>query len=159
MEIRDGHLRRGNQVEVPRAEKVLFELRQLAGAEGGIGVDEKRRQHLRVAPLARVQIEHEVDQRALEPRAGSELHREPRAGDLRGAREVENAEAFADLPVGLRFEGEVPRLSPFPLFAVRRFVGAAGNRRVGNVGNAFFDAFEVRVAAPFVLFERSRSSP
>ena len=154
MEIRDGHFRRRNQVEVPRAEQVFFELRELARAEGGLGVDEKRRQHLRVARLARVQSEHEVDQRALEPRAGSELDRESGAGDLRGAREVEDAEAFADLPVRLRLEGEVPWLSPFPFFSVRGFVGTAGNRRVGNVGNALFDVLEVRVAAPLVLFER-----
>ena len=63
----------------------------------------------RVAVLARVQVEHEVDQRAREPRAGAAQHREPRAGDLRAALEVDDAERRPEIPVRLRLEVERAR--------------------------------------------------
>ena len=74
MQVRQRHFRGRNQVQVPVArdlEQVLLELRQVAGAAQRLGVDEKRRLDLEVAVLARVQVEHEVDQRAREPRAGA----------------------------------------------------------------------------------------
>ena len=61
--------------------------------------------------LARVQIEHEVDQRARQPRAGAAQHREAGAGNLRGALEIENAERGAEIPVRLRLEVERARLA------------------------------------------------
>ena len=50
-------------------EQVLRELGQLPGSEQAGGVHQERRQHLGVAVLARMHVEHEVDQRALEARA------------------------------------------------------------------------------------------
>ena len=81
-------------------------------------VDEKRRLDLAIAVLARVQIEHEVDQRAREPRAAAEQHRKPRARHARRALEVENAERRAELPVRLRRERE--RAAACPTSGLRR---------------------------------------
>ena len=82
MQVGERHFRGRDQVEVPVAgdlEQILLELRQVAGAAQRVGVDEERRLDFGVAVLARVQLEHEVDQRAREPRARAHQHREPRA--------------------------------------------------------------------------------
>ena len=68
--------------EIPIAgdlEEILLELRQVAGAAQCVGIDEERRLHLDVTVLLRVELEHEIDQRAREPRARAEQHRESRA--------------------------------------------------------------------------------
>ena len=56
---------------------------------------------LGVAVLRGVEIEEEVDQRALEPGAGALQDREARAGELGGALEVEDPEPLSDLHVAL----------------------------------------------------------
>ena len=61
--------------------------------------------------LARVQIEHEIDERAREPRTGAEQQREARAGDLRRALEVEDAECRPEVPVCSRGEVERRRIA------------------------------------------------
>ena len=67
-EIRDRNLRRGDQpvVGVLQLEKILRELRQLAGTVQACGIYHERRQHFGIAVLAGVRIEHEIDQRALQ---------------------------------------------------------------------------------------------
>ena len=59
-----------------------------------------------------MQVEHELDQRPLQPRAGAEQHREARAGHAGGALEVEDAERDAEIPVRLGREVERPAASP-----------------------------------------------
>ena len=59
--------------------------------------------------LLRVQIEHEIDQRAGETRAGADQHREARARDLGAALEVDDAERRPEVPVRLRREREGAR--------------------------------------------------
>ena len=84
-----------------------FELRQVAGAAQRVGVDEERRLDLGVAVLARVQVEHEVDERARRAARRRRISTEKRAPDiLRRALEVEDAERRAELPVRLRLEVE-----------------------------------------------------
>ena len=87
MEIRQRHFGGRHEIQVPVAgdlEEVLLELRQVPGAGERRRVHEKRRLHLRVAVLARVEVEHEVDERARRgARPAPMQHREPRAGDLR----------------------------------------------------------------------------
>ena len=51
-----------------------------------------RHVHLGVAVLARVQVEHELRQRAVQPRDAAAHDGEARAGDLRGGFEIEAAE-------------------------------------------------------------------
>jgi hypothetical protein len=48
-----------------------------------------------------VQVEHEADERALQPRACAHVDGEARAAELGGAFEIEDAEGFAEFPVGL----------------------------------------------------------
>ena len=57
--------------------------------------------------LARVQVEHEADERPLERGAGAEESGEARPGELRAALEVEDAELGAQVPVRLGLEVEV----------------------------------------------------
>src|SRR6185503_17143591 len=121
IEVGERHLRGRDQEQVPVAgdlEQVLLELRQVAGAAQRIGVDQEGRLDLRVAVLARVQLQHEVDERAREPRARPHQHREARARHARGALEVENAQSRTDLPVRLRLEVERARLAVPPHLAV-----------------------------------------
>ena len=64
-------------------EQVVLELRQLAGAaQRRRRVRPARRPHLGVAVLAGVQVEHEVDERARQPRRRAAQDGEARAGDL-----------------------------------------------------------------------------
>src|SRR5205807_7017149 len=74
--------------------------------------DEVRHPQLGVAVLARVEVEHELGERALEARARPPEDREARLGDLDRAREVEQAERFADLLVRLGREAERARGAP-----------------------------------------------
>ncbi len=114
MQVRERHLRGRHQIEIPLPrdlEEIGLELRQIPGAGQRRGVDHERRLDLAVAVLARVQVEHEVDQGAREPRAGAAQHRESRGRDFRGPLEVENAERFAQIPVRQRLEVERARLT------------------------------------------------
>ncbi len=117
-------------------EQVGFELRQLPGAVHGVGIDQERRQHLGVAMLAGVQVEHEVHQRALQPRAQVPIDGEARAGQLGGALQVEDAQLLAQLPVRLGREVELRRRAPAAHFDVVRFGLADRNAVVGKIGDA-----------------------
>ena len=75
------------------------------------GVHHEGRQHLGVAVLAGVHVEHEIDERALELGAHVPVEGEARAGDLGGALEIENAELRAQVPVRLGLEIELRRLA------------------------------------------------
>src|ERR1700749_4139698 len=61
---------------------------------------------------AGMQVEHEVDQRALQPCSRSPVHRKACAGKLRGTLQIENPQRFANLPVRLWLEGKLRRRSP-----------------------------------------------
>jgi hypothetical protein len=102
--------------------------------------------------LLRVQVEHEADQRPLQPRSRAHVNRKPRAAQLGRAFQVENAERLAQLPVRLglkskwasrpRFDGEVVGLG----FAGGHFVAG----EVGNAGQ--------QLAQPVVEGRGGRSS-
>ena len=94
MKVGHRHLRRWNQVQIPvpgDLEEIRFEFRQLRRSPQRLGIDQKRRLDLDVSVLARVHIEHEIDQRPREPRAGAHQHRKAGTGHLRGAIEVQDA--------------------------------------------------------------------
>ena len=66
VQVRERHLCGRHEVEVPVAgdfEQVRFELRQVARAGERRRVHEERGLDFTVAVLARVQVEHEVDER------------------------------------------------------------------------------------------------
>src|ERR1700686_531622 len=129
MKIRDRDLGGRNQVVIAirQLEEILLELRQLSRAAERVGVDDEWRDHLDVLLLL-VNIEHEVDERAIQLRPGTGEDVESGAGDLRGAVEVEDAQRFPEVPVFLRREGERRLLPPGALDAVVRFVGTNGKR-------------------------------
>src|SRR4051812_44830154 len=123
MQVRQRHFGRGNEIQIPIAadlEQVLLELRELAGTLQRLAVGEKRRLDLAIAMLARVQIEHEVDQRARQPCAGAAQYGEARAREPHTTLEVENAERRSEIPVRYRREIERPRRAVTPHFDVVR---------------------------------------
>ena len=83
-----------------------------------------------------MQVEHEVDQRPLQPRARAHVHGETRAGELGRAFEIENAERFADFPVRLGRRSRIAALAPGLDGHVVGFGDADGNFVAGEVGNA-----------------------
>ena len=93
-------------------EKVVSELGEISCAEQRLGVYERRGKHFDVAVLAGMEVEHELGEGAFEAGAGAEVDDEARAGDLGSALEVEDAELFAELPVGLGGERKLARLTP-----------------------------------------------
>ena len=99
--------------------------------------------------LARVQVEHEVHQRAFELGSEIPIHRKPRACQLRSALQIENAQFLAQLPMRLGREIKMWRSSPASHFDVVGFAAADGHAVVGKVGNA-----DENVAQPRVGFFR-----
>ena len=74
-------------------ELVLVEFRQLPRPKHHLVAHQQRRRHLRVAVLGRVQVEHELAERAFEARELAAQHHEARARELRGGFEIHQAHA------------------------------------------------------------------
>ena len=89
--------------------------------------------------LLRVQIEHEVRQRALQLRAHVPIDRKAPAGDLHGALEIQNAQLLAELPMRLRSEAELARCAPAAHFLVVGLRSSHRHRVVRQVGDAVQD--------------------
>jgi hypothetical protein len=64
---------------------VFLEFRQLGRADHTFAPNQKWRAHFQVAMLVRVQIEHELDERPLQSRAGAGKTDIPAAAQFRGA--------------------------------------------------------------------------
>ena len=103
--------------------------------------------------LARVEVEHEVGEGALEPGTLAEVDDEAGAGDLGGAVEVEDAEGFAELPVGLGGEVEGGGSAPDLLFDVVGFGAADGDVVLWKVGQGLEDIAEAVVCGGGSGFE------
>ena len=139
---------------VVAVEEVFGELRQLAGAEERLRVDHVGRQDFGVPVFAGVEVEHEVGEGAFEARSLAEVDDEARAGDLRGAVEVEDAEGFAQLPVGLGGKVELGLLAPGLFDAIGVFVFAYGDAVAGEVGQGLHDVAQTVVGGGCGCFER-----
>ena len=111
-----------------------------------------RHPDLGVAVLARVQVEHELRERALEPRHAAPQDGEARLGDPGGALQVE-PERGADFLVRLRREAERPRLVPAAQLDVVVFALALGDRRVRQVRELERERLEPRVDRPELRVE------
>src|SRR3989441_1044746 len=139
VERRHGHLGGGDHVEraafvgLERLEDLLLELGQEPIVLHRRGIHEVGHPHFRVAVLPRVEVEHELRQRALEPRRRAPQDRKSRLRNLRRTLEVEEPERFADLLVGLRSEPERARRSPPAHLHVLLLGRPGGQRRVGKV--------------------------
>ena len=100
VDVGDGHLRGGDEIEVIQADVVHLRLLvgKLARPEAGSGVDHHGRLHLAVA-RGRVEVEEVVDQRALQLGSLSLVHRESGAGELDAQVEVDDVELAGEFPV------------------------------------------------------------
>src|SRR5687767_10812809 len=115
MIVRDRHFRCRYQKEtafVFQLKKLLLEFRKLTRAEQRVAIDDEGRQSFRIAMLRRVQVEHEIDQGAFQSRTYAVEDREPRAGNLGGALQVENAQRRSQIDVILRLEIEFRFCAP-----------------------------------------------
>ena len=142
------HFRRRDQVQVLQAllflevlpplqrEQVGLELRQLARPRQRLARHQVGHVGLRVAMLSRVQVEHELRQRSMQPRHGAAHHGEAGPGDPRRRLEVEPAELLAERDMVQRREVQLPRLSPAAKLDVGRLVPALGHRLMEQVGDA-----------------------
>ena len=95
--------------------------------------------------LARVQIEHEIRQRALQLRAQIPVNGEPRPGQLDRALQIEHAEFRPQIPMRLGSEIKFRRRAPAPHFDVLLRAVPHGNAGVRQVGNARQDVAQPRV--------------
>ena len=97
---RERHLGRGDRPEVIAFEvvRVVAELRKVAGADHRVGLHDRRRTDL-LEGIA-IAIEAVVDERAQEMSTGASVHGEHRTGHLHRSVDIEDAELFADLPMG-----------------------------------------------------------
>ena len=156
VQVGQRHLGGGHQIVrivAGEPEQVVAELGQLAGAGQRVGVDDERRQHLTVAVLAGVQVEHEVDQRPLEPRPEAPVDGKAGAGELGAALEVEDAQLRSEIPVCLGLEVEGRRLPHQPLHPVGGFVLAQRHAVVRQVGQLQLDLGQLGVDGAHALLE------
>ena len=90
-----------------RKKLIVGELRQLGGAEHGVVAHQERRIDLGIAVLPRVQVEHELPERAFKSRQAALEHDKTRTRKLRGGLEVHLAERLAQIEMLLRRESIV----------------------------------------------------
>jgi len=137
-EVGDRHLRGGNEKvrlrAADRGEQIRLELRQLPGADERLGPHQVRYVNLGVPVLAAMQVEHELRERAMQPRDLSTHHHEARSGDARCHFEIEPAEPLADLDVIAWRELEAARLAPARNLAVGALIAPVGHRLIEQVG-------------------------
>lgn len=86
--------------------------------------------------LAGVDVEHEVSQGAFEAGANAVVNCKARPGNLRRALEIQNAQARAEVPVGLGRKTKFPRSAPAPDFLVVQGAPPDGHARMRHVGQA-----------------------
>src|SRR5262249_15912666 len=146
VDISQRHLRSMNQIQtafVGNLEQVLFELRELSGAEQSPGVDHEWRLHIFIAVHSCLPLETEIYQRALEPRAPPFEYCEPGPADFRCALQVEQSQSNTDVHVIPRFEREVPGRSPARDLDVRSLIDSYWNGIVRQIGDAVHETLEV----------------
>ena len=84
--------------------------------------------------LVHVQIEHELSERAVQPRDGTDQRHETASGHLAGAVEVEAADRRPDIHMIARLEIESRRYPDSALLAVVLFRRAFGHALMQQVG-------------------------
>jgi hypothetical protein len=124
----------------------------LTGAAQALGIDQIGHIDLGIAVFSGVDIEHELDQRPLQPRQGAGEGDEARARHLGRAIEVHPAVARPEIDVIPRLEIELRRRPPTPFLAVIGGVaplGDIGGRQIGqaqtDVGQLVLDCAQARL--------------
>ncbi len=107
--------------------------------------------------LARVYIEHEVDQRTFQPRAQAQVHHKACSCNLGGPLEIQNAQFGPKIPVRLHREVESRRSAPTAHFHVISGILAHRNRFLRKVGNASQHLPERFVNLLDVVFQRGNA--
>src|ERR1043166_1678035 len=97
MKIRHRHFRRRRQEKLLFLEPVhvFLEFRQLTGADHRFASNQKRRAHFEIAVLARVEIEHELDERSLEAGTSAGKTNKTAAAQLRSALQIKKLQLRA----------------------------------------------------------------
>jgi histidinol-phosphate aminotransferase len=134
MERGERHLRRGDEEEIGLLveEHRIGEFRELTGRPHRRASDQVGRRDLRI-PRLRRSIEKEIDDAAGESRAGPAQEAKAASGELGGAREIENAQSFADRVMRLRLEVERARRALGMEHDIAGFADAVGHRVVDHV--------------------------
>src|SRR2546423_7444164 len=135
-QVGERHLGGRNEVERRLAayrEQILLELRQLPGADERLGLHQVRNLHLGVAMLARVQVQHELRQRAVQARELRAHHDEAAACDARRGLEIQPRKPLTELHVIARLERELARLAPAAHLEVGALVAPVGDRGVQQI--------------------------
>src|SRR3569833_3460305 len=92
--------------------QIRLELGQLTGTAQTVGIHEIRYIGFRIAVRTGMQVQHELDQRAVQTRERTAHHRKARTGDFRSGLEVEKDELRAEIDVILGREVELRRRAP-----------------------------------------------
>ena len=135
---------RRKQFALDGPELVILEFRQLARAEHHVVAHQQRRIDLGIAMLVGVEVEHELPDRALQPRQPLLQHDKARAAQFRRRLEIHVAERAAEIVMRLRREGVVADLAVDVTLHVAVLVGAFGHvveRQVRNRGKLFRQLF------------------
>src|ERR1700730_2188417 len=103
-------------------------------------------------------VEHEVDESAFELRSQAPIDRKPRARNLCGALQIENAEFGSEVPMRFGLEIEFPRLTAPADFDVIFRALAHRNGFVRKVGNARRQLTELFVERLDLVIERRDSA-
>ena len=100
---------------------ILCKLRQLTGSGHGCDICDERRQNLGVAVLG-MGVQEVVDNCSLQTGAHALVEVEAAAGDLCCGLRIQNAQILADIPVCLRLERKLLRLTPAAHLRIERIV-------------------------------------
>src|SRR3569623_324862 len=136
--------------------QIRLELGQLTGTAQTVGIHEIRYIGFRIAVRTGMQVQHELDQRAVQPRERTAHHRTARTGDFRSGLAVEQAELRAAIDVSLGREVELRRRAPTAHRDVVVLVPALWHGGVWDIRHAQQDAVELvlqRVEARLTLHE------
>ena len=93
-------------------------------------------------------VEHEVDETALDPRPQARQQRKAGAGDFRCPFEIQNAQWRAEIPVGFVLKVELRRLTDPPDLDVLFFAGTHGDGRIGQVRDDGCELEQLRFDGP-----------
>ena len=114
---------------------VIFEFRKLAGTAHRIGINQIRRVNLGVAMLLRMHIEHELRQRAMQPRQSAFHDDKTRTGNFGRGLEVKQPETFTDVDMIFGCKIKLSRIADTPHFDVGIRITSCRHAVVRHIGH------------------------